>query len=454
MTEVCFETEWHDGEGINGAELSATFASLRIDIHGQAVTRVFDLRARTVRDSVYVPLYPLAEWLASHWWFLAYEFENPTKNSDPEFDRRHRLGANTEGYAFPDLTVVSADTRTRLTWDNSSSPWSKIIFLERGQASVEREEFRRACTDLIDRVVRRLSAFDIRDTFLQEEWLAIQTADNEETSFCETAAGLGWDPYDLDELRRSQVLQLATELGHLCDEAVPVMDTAAPLKDSSAIASALQAARPNGLELKSLRPLFGAKSLGGYSGRPWEVGYYLARQVRQRLGLDGQPIHTMELLADALNESVQSLEQATRPVAPLNAVRLVDGVVTSGDCNSVSFGLRNARERSRRFLFCRALAEAISSDSDALITRGHTERQQRNRAFAAEFLAPSSSLKQRIPRRVVDGEEMDDLAEEFGVSTRVIEYQIENHSIAQVEDGNRRGRQLGQIWSPTQASEG
>ena len=41
--------------------------------------------------------------------------------------------------------------------------------------------------------------------------------------------------------------------------------------------------------------------------------------------------------------------------------------------------------RCRRFQFCRALAEALTTDADALITKARTERQQRNRAFAAEF---------------------------------------------------------------------
>ena len=229
MPEVRFDFDWQDGEGIEGAELSATFASLRIDIRAQPVTRVFDSRARTVRESVYVPLYPLAEWLADNWWFLAYEFENPTKKGTPDFSRRHALGTNTDGYAFPNLVVVSSGTRTRLNWGSPPSPWTKVEFLDRGQASVDGGEFREVCADLIDRVVRRLAAFDIHDTFLQEEWAAIQGADDEESSFCETAAGLGWDPYDLDESKRNQVLRLADELGQLRGEAVPVMDASAPL---------------------------------------------------------------------------------------------------------------------------------------------------------------------------------------------------------------------------------
>ena len=107
-------------------------------------------------------------------------------------------------------------------------------------------------------------------------------------------------------------------------------------------------------------------------------------------------------------------------------------MVTRGSSGCDSFGLKSRGDAGRRFLFCRALAEAITSQGDALVTKGNTERQQRNRAFAAEFLAPSASLESRIVNRVVDDEQVDDLAEEFGVSSQVVVHQIQNHKIAEL----------------------
>ena len=101
MPKLSFEFEWMDAERINGPELSATWALLQIRAGDSVVTRVLDARAKTVRDSVYVPLYPFAEWLATNWWFLTHEFGNPTKAGNPDFHRLHALGASREGYAFP-----------------------------------------------------------------------------------------------------------------------------------------------------------------------------------------------------------------------------------------------------------------------------------------------------------------------------------------------------------------
>jgi hypothetical protein len=191
MPQLSFETDWMDAEGINGPELSATWASLRIRAGDATITRVLDTRAKTVRDFVYVPLYPLAEWLATNWWFLTYEFGNPAKESDPAFYRRHALGPNREGYAFPDLEVVSFGARTRLAWKCDPCPWTRVEFLAQGEIWIESSELRESCADLVDRVIRRLASLGVDGTLLQEEWKAVQTADEEEYQFCKTAAGLG-----------------------------------------------------------------------------------------------------------------------------------------------------------------------------------------------------------------------------------------------------------------------
>ena len=430
MTEISFVTEWQDGEQISGEELSATFAALRIDVGGEPLTKVLDNRAATIRDSIFVPLYPIAEWLVSNWWFLAHEPENPAKKSTPAFKRRHSLRTSTDGYALPDLTMTPSGARTTLRWTAGPSAWTKTYFLNSGHATVDSDQFMQGCADFIEKVTRRLVDFDIRSTFLQDEWAAIQNADDDESKFCAMSAQLGWDPYDLDESLQGQIFTLDDQLGELSGEAFPVINASTPLEDCEAILAAIDAAKPNELDLPFPpdpveEPLF-------VEGRPWDAGYSMAKATRLLLGLNGQPISNIESLASALSQDFGTLERATAPVGPLSRLNLVEGVVTRGSSGSASFGLNARGDAGRRFLFCRALAEAITSPGDALVTKGNTERQQRNRAFAAEFLAPSASLKAKIAHPVVDDEQVDELAEEFGVSTRVILHQIENHGIAEL----------------------
>jgi len=429
MADISFQIDWQDGEGMRGAELAATFASLRIDVQGETLTQVFDSRARTVRDHVFVPLYPIAEWLASNWWFLLFEHENVVKREDPAFAHRHSLGTGADGYAVPDLTVVASGARTHLRWAPGPQPWARVKFLNSGSASVDRQQFVQDCADFIDTVTRRLLARGVGSTFLQDEWAAIGAADDDESSFCEVSAGLGWDPYDLDDDSRDRVIMLSEQLGDLSEEAVPVIDSADPWKDCSAILAAIQAAKPNVLLTDDSLPSFILDQ--STAGRPWEAGYRLAREARSELGLDGLPIPDTESLAAALSQSLEALRRATEPVPVLGDLHLVDGVVTRGASGGMSLGLKARGETAMRFLLCRALCEAFSSHQDALVTRGTTQRQQRNRAFAAEFLVPAQSLRERITHPIVDAEQVDDLAEEFGVSTQVIHNQIENHRIAE-----------------------
>lgn len=277
---LSFDFEWLEGSGVRGPELAATWATLEVKAGDSTVTRVLDRRARTVRDFVFVPLYPLAEWLVTNWWFLTHEMENPLKAGDPGFRRRHALADNREGYALPCLEATPSGNRTRLSWEPDRPPSTTVEFLEGGQTWVDSGEFRESCAALVDRVVGRLTTLGVDDTFLEQE---------------------------------------------------------------------------------------------------------------------------------------------------------CDGAVTHDDAGHPAFALRSLREDNRRFLFCRALAPAMDwSGSDTLLTKARSEQQQRNRAFAAEFLVPAESLRQRVPHAVVDGHDIDELAATFGVSDWVIRHQLVNHRIAQV----------------------
>ena len=209
MAQLSFDVVWLDAEGIAGPELAATWASLRIQAGSSTVTLVLDERTDTVREHLYVSLYPMAEWLATNWWFLTSEMESPSKHDDADFRRRHSLAANREGYAYPDLHVFPRGSLTRLVWHSGSVPWAKTRLLDAGELLIDSAEFREVCGGFLDRVIARLVCLSVENTLLQEEWDAVRSADVEEVEFCRVAAGLGWDPYAIDDAKREQVLMLA-----------------------------------------------------------------------------------------------------------------------------------------------------------------------------------------------------------------------------------------------------
>ena len=91
---------------------------------------------------------------------------------------------------------------------------------------------------------------------------------------------------------------------------------------------------------------------------------------------------------------------------------------------------------SRRFAFCRALCDVLTAPAtaSALVTSARTARQKRNRAFAAEFLAPATWLRRQFPDGQAGDEHIADCAHDLGVSTEVLRRQLENHCIAALTD--------------------
>ena len=431
---IQFETEWIDTAALDGPELSATWASLRIRVDNAVITRLVD-RADTVRSQVYLPLYPLAEFLVTNWWFLLHEVENPVKSSNRGFQRRHALVSARDGYAFPNLQVMPAGGHMHLTWMPDRLRWSQIEFLEQGQAWIDREEFRECCSDLVQRVVKRLASLGVEGTLLQEEWASIEAADQDEVTFCETAAGLGWDPYDIGDAERTLISKLEESLAQdWFGEALAVLDVERLDAQVAAITTALKPHKCASLSLERLRSIThpAGTETGWRTAKPWAAGYDLARRVRQELELDEIPLSKASDLAEALGEDPQGLRGATR-ARNFGSADLVNGVVTQDSRGLPAFAVRGGSDSTRRFHFCRGLAEVLAApNSHALLTQARSDRQQWSRAFAAEFLAPAAALQSRVSGPMLDEDRVDELAAEFGVSPWLIAHQVRNHEIAEV----------------------
>lgn len=439
VSALHFDSEWLDGTGIEGAELAATFASLRIRVGGAAVTKILDHRTKAFRERIYVPLYPLAESLATNWWFFA---SGPgLGDADNENSPgRHSLIRPRDGFIYPRITAVPSGRAVRLVWKASlpgdRDAAGRIEFTGEGETLVEAGDFRRACSDLIDCVLARLSSLEVEDTLLHREWAAIRDADEEEVEYCRTAAALGWDPYDLDDARR-EAMETLDALGIIRREAVPAMGSDSPesvIASCAAVTRAFVTAREGAgafRDLDSIRREMEPADESDAGSAPWRSGYGLARRLRRSLGLDRALLGTTDALARALRQGRETLGAV--PSADFGAARLFDGVVSADGGGKASFALRPSIEENRRFALCRALAEALDApDADAVLTKAPTERQQRNRAFAAEFLAPSKALRERVSSSVLHEDDLADLAASFGVSVFVIGHQVRNHGIARI----------------------
>lgn len=433
MTDLSFDLEWVDPEGARGLELRATWARLTLVIAGEPVTRVFDERTRSVRTSIYLPLYPLAEWIATNWWRLLYEVPSPRTSTQNGYQSRHCLAKASEGFAFPDLSLEPLGETVRLSWAGRKLLRTPVEFLGGHTVFLNREMAQEGLERFVDAVLGRLEDGGIEGTLLHQEWRAICNLAPEEETFCRLAGTLGLDPFQLGKEEAEELLDAAEKIPEvLQDEFFSSADPSALLQEAEAVDRALEAVAGThqGLEpLRRLRESFNAPELPGEP--PWKQGYAAAGALRADLGLDGSPLPSFEALSETLGVQRPLLEREVKSVSGLETV---DGVVAFDDEQRPGFALRATADEARIFGFCRELFEYLAAPGPdpLLVTRGGTHRQQRNRAFAAEFLLPSEALRDRVRGPVVTYEEVNKIAEAFGVSWAVVSHQLDNHRIARI----------------------
>jgi hypothetical protein len=435
MTDLTFDFEWADPLGARGPELRATWARLAIRVNGRHPSRVFDHEVRTVRDSVYVPLYPLAEWIVANWWRLLFEIQSPERVKDPLYDRRHNVRWAREGYPLPSISFNAAGELLQLHWESEVLLHHRIEFLESGATYVPLDSVERNLRSFVAAVVSRLSASDIAQTYLQREWDVVSNTIGEDAEFCIAAATLGLDPYDIGDDVANVIVTVATSIPEgIRRESFSVANRDLLREESDDVASAIETVQENGSDLRLLREFRGCiPATGVFNGHaPWELGYMAARELRKALNIGIQPLRSLPDIAQALHVNPTNLHSAI--VEQPGGTHAYEALVAMNRTASPAFAVTRRHEAARRFQVCRGLYEFLSGRDEGpwIVTAGLSDRQKRNRAFAAEFLAPAAGVQERVSSSVVSSQDVDELAQHFGVSSDAIVHQLANHRIASV----------------------
>lgn len=430
--------EWLDPGAARGDELRATWARLEITVGAHKATRVMDeSSARSVRDAIYVPVYPLAEWIASHWWFLLYE----RAEARPGFDRRHCMRYAGDGFAFPPLRLVSDGIRCTIEAEPKAFPKVGIQFLETFASSIDQDQVLEELKCFVSSVCARLDEKNIRGSLLQEDWAAICSADKDEICFCRAMASMGTDPYaacadEADALIAARK-KISSELlwNDLTEAASQSTLNSCVTWLNEATSQLHQATK---FEPKvSCHDLNGALNANQLAG--WQQGYNGARSLWDsgKVGTESGSgrFDWSRLLKRWELTSWEETDQVR--ASPVKAIHALLEQAQDSFSIVVPAG-KSKRPESQAFLIARALGEYLWHDSTqgsySMLTGSQSWRQQRSRAFAAELLAPSLDLQLQISGSTVGSEEVDELAEHYGVSDWLIRHQLRNHKLATVRD--------------------
>lgn len=396
-------------------ETTARFSMYVDDI---CLTKCEDGVSGTVHDHVFVSLYPLAMWFAFCWWRLHYEIL--PDRVDHDWRMSHEISSANEGFVWPTVRFAPDQDEVHI-WARASQSPQQISLrylngLEQPHA-VPRQQFAKAVSDLIERVILRLENIGLHNTDLVQLWEIVQSDQKDPQTHQKRLieAKLGFDPEECPEDMIRQAIALEKMLG---------------VNSFSEIAGAY--AGENGGRTDSISALADSRGVKGDPDNipdlklktdahaPWQSAVAAAKELRKKIGRPKGKLADAQLY-DLLGLSASAIEK-WQPVGRAKAS-------LAGRTNGrvMKFIPRRSYPTSRRFELARFVGDYLRMREDmALLKKTDTQpwlvtadvstvRQKFQRAFAAEFLCPIEDLKEFL------GDDfsisaVEDAADEFQIS--------------------------------------
>lgn len=187
-----------------------TWCAMRIRIGQRCVSRVWDKSLQTERTSLYLPAFPVAEWITRHWWSLMNELcpservpirvVNPTYMS---WTKRHCLRSADSALLLPALYLFHDGQSLCAEWQpdrQAAMPNMPGEFVSSGSEQLGSHATEESLAQFVNETLSRVQGVDDdRVRHMTKQWRAIQGVGDEERGFCTLAGRMGLDPYDPDE---------------------------------------------------------------------------------------------------------------------------------------------------------------------------------------------------------------------------------------------------------------
>lgn len=414
-------------------EVRETSAFLSIVVDGRTVTRAEDDWSKSVQTRVRLSAYPLAVWLAASWWRLRWE-PAPWGPRSVSWRMAHHLSAAGGGFLWPDL-IFETDGRTVDAICRPSDPQSTepVRYLTGFRSSIPAELFEREIDGFLALVLARLDAVGVRDAELARLWREVQSerGDARLSTMRRLEAMLGFEPDEASSELLERFGSVGTEAGAAAME--EIAPACAGEESVAALERIVALARSAGVagRIVTPKPLLQALDDEAYAtAAPWERGRLLAHDVRRVLGFGAQPVPD-----PALSQLVHIPTTTLAGTTDLSAASRIGLAVRHGDGNDLTLHFRKQNRPGRRFEAARFLADhllATPSDRWLPVTDTRTARQKMQRAFAAEFLSPIDALQQHLGGDF-SNEAIEDVADEFGVSSLAVRSHLANNDLIPYE---------------------
>jgi hypothetical protein len=402
-------------------EERATFGLFTVRAHSASLTEGFDSYLNGSREGPLVAGSHIAEWIAWNWWRLRWE----GRSASPDWPRAHQMASIGEGFLWPNITIFSDGVRTALISKPSSQSDSKPFrFVGALPTVVVSTAWESAVDAFMPQILGRLDS--LGRTNLARLWddVLAERSDPETAKRRRLEALLGRDPADSDDAEIDRLLvdegRFGEEaLGEVAADYAQAARPEAPLMTADVLEEIAQRRGHETAPRQAVR-LNDRSHLPRVTEAPaWALGAAAARSLREQEALGGAPIANDRLARYAAVD-----ERALDPTA--GGAEMSFALEESE--KRARLVLRSKWQTGRRFELARLIGDRLISAEEVLrpATRAHTYRQQAQRSFAAELLAPFDAVDDFM-RGDYSDEAQSDAADHFAVSPMAINTLLKNH---------------------------
>ena len=397
--------------------------ALKISVGSRTLTRLLRGKANEPRDSLHAPLGPFAFWLADNWWRLRHEAK-PIEAITADWRLAHDMSDIGGGTAWPVLRFwgegsrVGVESKPTEAWPNGP-----VRYLTEHEGHIAAEEWERETDRFIRSVIETASYGHDRDE-LQELYgqLVDERNDSETRQWRTLEAKLGFDPDDApdDLMEGFQSLLDRFDLEDI-EEAVQSVDQTLRAAD---IKSFVDSVRDQAEQVNFESALDGVRPLEWSPDTPiWEPAEDLASKLRSLWGLGRGAVSDSDLAARlGLNRRFLDRRDLSQFNEPRTELPFGIRVSSPRSRSHQAIALKGFSSGARRFELARAVGDYCWTNGSSFgpLSKAGTDRQQFQRAFAQELLAPFASLKRYAASYSDDDEMVTAAARNFRVSEAVI----------------------------------
>lgn len=433
LPELRFDVGWQDTPTGGGIPLfDASVGQLTVSIQDAIVTS-YRSDNGDVGDELTIPLYNVAEWIATNWWALLFEPRKSDVDSDEEigFRSRHWLGFVRDGFALPDLWFHPLGDEIEVSAQAGYLRFARLEFLASAAASVPTDLVRKKLEYFVDSVLQKMRENGVGDTLAHEAWNLVRSTKPEAEPYCRLIGALGLSPYEEHE-DVDRVIESLTETPP------SVVSDLFQASDDSNVRVLSKAVRQLWGQLLTfqeidIEPLVGLDPPGRFGSAPWQWGKEAARIVRTGLGISSRDPKGGHAFFDKVGIDPDASDASGVIDDELATTRLSGGMKRQDD--TMQIALAEPDLPRRRFAAARGAFLGWSSgmsSSSHLITTARTRDQQASRAFAAELLAPSDYIRGRAGGSAISTYRVEEIARELDVTPAVVRWQAQNNRLSVV----------------------